>query len=129
MKLYKTVDSEEYSEVYNPPAIGLPFKMRIGDTFETSSTVTEYDPDGNIIGTNDIYTHMTLLAEEDITVKAGSFTKCLKLLKKENDEGKWSMAFVWLAHGIGEVKRDILGSEVRELISLTMPGKTFVPVD
>lgn len=123
-KRYKEVGSDGSFTVFNPPAIDLPSVMRIGETFSHTSIVTVHDPDGNVTNSYTYIIELTLMGVEDITVKAGSFTRCLKFSEREFEEGEWEDETFWLAPGIGEVKSSEVSSE---LISFTKGNKSYYP--
>jgi hypothetical protein len=126
LKQYKSVASSGESATYSPPGIWVPYMMRIGDTFTHTTTRTEYNSSGQVVGTAPSTMTITLTAEEDVTGRLGTFTNCLKFSGVETDEGETSSFIVWLAPGIGEVI-SIADGEIRDLISLTDQGNTYVP--
>ena len=128
LKIYKSVCSDGSYIMRTPPAICFPPFMRLGDTFEHTSTCTEYDPDGNVMDTWPWIIQLTLEGEEDITVKAGTFLRCLKFSVREYDEGRWEEFTIWLAPGIGDIKW-VRDHEDRELLTFTRGHKTYCPVD
>ena len=125
---YKSVRSDGSYVNYDPP-LTIPHFASLGDTFEQNSTCTEYDPDGNVVSIWSYISQITLEAEEDVTVRAGHFSGCLKISVRELDEGEWSDITLWLAPRIGDVKRVFAGKESRELLSFTAGRRTFYPID
>ena len=128
LKTYKGVCSDGTYNLYDPPAIVLPRMIRIGEAFSSEGTRTYYDVDGNETDSWEYSIELTLEGVEDIEVPAGSFDGCLKFSGNEVDEGEEADLTLWLAPGIGEVKRE-LGTEVRELISFTEHNTTYHPGD
>ena len=129
LMLYNGVSSDGSYSTFEPPAMILPRLIRVGETFEHTGTRTEYDAGGGIVGTWPFSMELTLDGEEDVEVLAGRFTGCLKFSGTENDEGEESEVTLWLASGIGDVKRGFSGDEERELISFTDRNTTYHPND
>jgi len=125
---YMEVCSDGSHATYDPPMIRLPHMIRVGTTFKHTSTRTEYDADGNKVGSWPCSIEITLEGEEDIEVLAGSF-RCLRFswVDKEGDE-EGDKETHWLSPRIGEVKE--IGPEAdRELISFTEHNTTYHPGD
>ena len=127
LKLYKSATSDGSYALYDPPAIILPATIAVGNTFQHSSTRTDYDPSGIVEGTGSYTIELTLLGREAITVRSGRYN-CLKFSVREFDEGQWSDFTMWLASGVGEVKRVSTFGEA-ELLSFTKGNITRYPVD
>jgi len=128
LMIYKGVNSDGTYYKYNPPFLNLPRSIRIGDTYTTNTTRTDYDAGGTPTGSASFSRILTLEAEEDINVHAGNFSGCLRLSGTENNDGVISDFTRWLAYGIGEVKSEFEDEE-RELISFTDRGTTYHPTD
>jgi len=130
LKLYKGVNSDGSYYTYDPPVIYLPRSIRLGETYTTNpSTRTDYNASGGVIGSTPFSMTLTLETEEDIQVHAGNFADCLRLSGTEIDEGVESDLTLWLADGIGEVRRVFAGEEERELLSFTKKNTTYHPTD
>lgn len=129
LKTYKGVCSDGSYITCDPPLIQYPTSIRIGETFTNSCTITEHDAAGNVVGSWPYSRELTLEAAENVEVLASNFARCLKFSGTEEDEGDTAEFIIWLAPGIGEVKRVFPGDEGRELISLTGQGKTYSPAD
>ena len=127
LKLYKSATSAGDYTIYDPPAVILPVTMRVGRTFQYTSTRTEYDPSGIVTSTGPFIIELTLMGKETITVRSGQYN-CLKLSGREFDMQWWDFT-IWLAPGVGEVKRVYTGVEDRELLSFTREDTTRYPVD
>lgn len=123
---YKTVYSDGSYVICDPP-MSIPLHMGLGDTLENESVCREYDSNGNVVNTWNYIEELTLEAEEDITVMAGTFVGCLRFSGSEHEDGNLYEFTIWLAPGIGEVKRVFPDSEERELISFTKGGTTYYP--
>ena len=126
LKTYKSVCSDGSYLMFDPPAMH-PASIRIGETFKHTCMVTEHNADGRVVGSWPYSRELTLEGEEDVEVMAGSFAACLKFSGTEVDEGQTDQFTLWLAPGIGEVKRVFPGDEDRELISFTGRGITYCP--
>jgi hypothetical protein len=102
--------------LYDSPDILLPRSMATGAIFERSSSYTRYDATDTEVATGTIEREVTLVGVEEVTVRAGSFTECLKFSETvsweedQNNYGSWEKTF-WLAPGIGPVKWDQAVSE------------------
>lgn len=126
LKEYKRVCSDGSYDTYDPPRIQLPHLIHVGETFSHTTTITEYDAGGNPTGSETLSMELTLVAEEDVEVLAGSFARCLKFSGTTSDQYSQDGFTLWLVPGIGEVK--FVNSEFdRELISYTEPGTTYCP--
>ena len=126
---YKSIRPDGSYNISNPPTIRFPASIRLGETFEHSCEITEYDKYDRVVDTWPYSIELTLERVEDIEVLAGKFTQCLWLFGKEIDEGQEAEIIYWLAHGVGEVKRVFPDEEERELIYFTDRGKTYYPND
>jgi hypothetical protein len=129
LKMYKRVHSNGSYTTYVPAMMQLPRMIHIGETFKHTSNRTEYDTNGSVTHAGPYVIELTLEGEEDVEVLAGSFPGCLRFSGTEGDEGNPDDMILWLAPGIGEVKRIFAGSEDRELISFTGRGITYCPGD
>jgi len=125
---YKSVSSDGSYAVIDPPVILFPASIHIGETFKHSCEVTEYDKYDRVAATLPYSRELTLDGIEDIEVLAGKFNRCLRFSGIETEEDMEEF-IIWLAPGVGEVKRVFPGDEERELISLTVRGKTYCPAD
>lgn len=133
LKQYKDVTSDGSYTIYDPPSIQLPRLIRIGETFEHTCTVTEFDDDGNVVGSWPYSIELMLEGREDVKVPAGRFAACLKFSGTIAEGGRIPEDLtVWLAPGIGDVKRILAGGfmdENRELVSFTGRGITYYPAE
>jgi hypothetical protein len=128
LMIYKGVNSDGSYYIYNPPWLYLPRSIRMGETYTTNTIRTDYDTGGTPTGSVPFSMTLTLEAEEDMQVLAGNFSDCLRLSGTENEEGVISDVTLWLAYGMGEVKKEFEDEE-RELISFTDRGTTYHPTD
>lgn len=129
LKVFKGAQSDGYYSLYSPPSIVFPAKMSLGETFRHSSIHTRYDPEGNVVNTEDFTIEVTFIGVEDVTVRAGRFTKCLKFSVREFDEGEWTENTFWLATGVGKVKSVNVDGDIIELLAYTKGSKTYYPVE
>jgi hypothetical protein len=128
LKLYKSVTSTGSYIIYDPPAVILPATMRVGGTFQFTSTRTSYDPSGIVKHTGPYTIELTLMGKEVITVRSGRYN-CLKFSGSVLEAGDWADFTMWLASGIGEVKKVLIGIGESELMSFTMGDNTYFPVN
>jgi len=126
LKVYKRICSDGSYSMYDPPMIKLPRSIQVGDTFSNTTTITEYDADGNPVETSALNMKITLEGQEDVEILAGSFAKCLKFSGTESDEYSDDDFTLWLTNGIGEVKSTCAEFD-RELVSFTGSGITYSP--
>jgi len=129
LEMHKVFCSDGSYAMYDPPVVLLPHLIRIGESFTYNSTRIDYGADGNVLGSSPYRIELTLQGEEDVEVPAGTFTGCLRFSGREEDEGVEAELTLWLAPGIGDVKRVYTGFEDRELISFTRQGITRCPSD
>ena len=80
--------------------------MEMGSTFGTSSKIVRTSVGGAFIQDDLMVNTATLLAVEDVTVPAGSYSACLKIhtLRTSSTFGRFNRV-QWFCAGVGEVKR------------------------
>ncbi|MBN2593027.1 MAG: hypothetical protein JXA81_05935 [Sedimentisphaerales bacterium] len=127
LKVYKRICSDGSYSIYDPPMIKLPRSIQVGETLSNTTTITEYDADGNPIESSTLRMDITLEGQEDVEILAGSFAKCLMFSGTESDDFSDDEFTLWLATGIGEVKSTCADFD-RELVSYTASGITYCPV-
>jgi predicted transcriptional regulator len=139
-KEYRSVSKVEYYLEYDQPVILLPSKMSIGQTIEpTPYTYKWYDSGGQEISSGTEIIGLTLIGVEDITVKAGTFTNCLKFQREgswdesDGELGEYKETF-WLAEDVGMIKvieeetEYIEGIEKTETITYELKKYFTVPI-
>jgi hypothetical protein len=83
---------------------------------ENSGTVTMYDWDGTEKGTETY--RVRLLAFENVVVPAGNFSRCLKAeMYEQRSPGDTQTNILWLAPGVGGVKRDYVNHSTGRTVS------------
>ena len=102
--------------MYDAADILFPKSMEVGDAFQCSSSYTKYDASDSEIATGTLERELTLTGVEDVTVRAGTFSECLKFLETvfweegQDTYGSRERTF-WLALGVGLIKWDEAISE------------------
>jgi hypothetical protein len=127
LKIYRSGDRNLVSvsggyTLYNPPLKRFPASMSVGQILTQKGTATEYDLNGNQVGSYPYYWKITLKSVETVQTYIGTIANCLKF-NIDNGEEKWS---IWLASNIGMVKSAEVGQDGR-LLSFTKEGKTYYP--
>jgi len=110
--------------VYEPPAIQYPKTMKMGEVYER--TALRYNYNGQEDKPAQTLTEtlrLSLLGEEDITVPAGTFKGCLKMMSDsrlfdKGNEVQRKIGLGWIAPGDGLVKKfsvDLVGGAVTHM--------------
>lgn len=109
IKAYKEVDVDGSYLVFTPPFIILPFNKESPKKYKCSYLI--YDNEGCLIPNSggEITMEIKFEAREGITIPAGKFLNCIKVLKSESwdsDDGGFAEAksIVWFAKGVGKVE-------------------------
>ena len=94
--------------IYTPPAYVMPATMKPGDLHQSTSHLLRYNSDGTQKDTGSFYVTTFFEAVEEVSVPAGTFDSCLKLIITRDDVFSDMIINVvfneWLAHGVGIVK-------------------------
>ena len=94
--------------IYTPPTNMLPAKMKVGDIHYNTSHLFRHNQAGEIEGEGSFYGTTILEAVENVTVPAGEFKNCLKIVLIKDDVFSDMVVNVvqtqWVARGIGTVK-------------------------
>ena len=98
--------------VFDPPRMVFPANFKLGEVYEQPYGYTQYSiDDDSIVGTFTGSETVTLESIEDVTVPAGTFKRCLKIVTSTySQNGDWVEAIdeiTWYAHKVGMVKHDI----------------------
>jgi hypothetical protein len=101
------------TEVFTPALVLFPERIASGGTFTTESTAWSCRPGGLPLPVN-VKRTVRLAAVEDVTVPAGTFAGCLRLetetaRTRAGHEAQVARETVWLAPGVGIVKRERTG--------------------
>jgi len=108
MKIYKISDPTGI-KVYNPPPLWFPAQFELGEVNQQSLSFSLYSTDGTFLGTATGTETISLESVEDVTVPAGTFKDCLKII----DSGSWQVStdlygelehIFWLAQNVGPIK-------------------------
>jgi len=94
--------------IYTPPANVIPAKMRVGDIHYNTSHLFRFNSDGTLKDEGSFYDTTVFQAVESVTVPAGTFDQCLKLILTRDDVFSDMVIKVnlteWVAEGVGIVK-------------------------
>ena len=94
--------------VYTPPAVMVPSKIKIGEVYTAASHLMRYNSNDSYLDQGSYYGTSYLEAIEDITVPAGTFLGCCKVIMTRVDVFSDLLVSVhmteWLAKGVGTVK-------------------------
>ena len=126
--------------IYDPPLIFMPAQADLGESYQWSSSYSEYSIDaGTLINTGTVNTMFSIEKVEDVTVPVGAFEDCLKISMldtyQSSDSGTIEMYHTaWFARNFRDIKHDVtvkmssLGEEdidftmTMELIRATVDG-------
>lgn len=94
------------SQTYLPPVLYLKSIFSINDTWSTTTTLSVDNNNGTAVGTHSVTYNVVVLAIEDVSVPAGTFSNAYKI---EVDVSSSYLAAVetitfWLAENIGIIK-------------------------
>ena len=128
LKLYKGWrSSDSHYFICNPALKIAPRYMSIGQTHTHSTSCTEYDSDGNPLGTGPISRTIKLEGIENKQIITGTYTGCLKFSETMCEGADCEpTSTTWLAPGIGRIKSSN-SEEDNELISYTNGFVTYIP--
>ncbi len=129
--------------IYDPPLIFMPDQADLGESYQWSSSYSEYSIDaGTLINTGTVSATFSIESVEDVTVPVGTFEDCLKISMSDtyqsSDGGTIGMYHTaWFAHNFRDIKHDVtvkmssLGEEnidftmTMELIRATVDGVDY----
>jgi len=98
--------------IYDPPELTFPAQFDLGDVHQQSYTNFIYSLDGGtLLDTGTISETVSLELVEDVTVPAGTFKDCLKILYSisyQNASGEYGNFedYNWFARNVGRIKVD-----------------------
>ena len=111
--------------IYTPPTNVIPAKMRVGDTHYNTSHLFRHNNDGTIKDEGSFYDTTIFEAVERVTVPAGTFENCPKIVLIRDDVFSDLVVNVvftqWLAKGVGIIK-----SNAKVMIYSPQGGDPFV---
>jgi hypothetical protein len=90
-----------YYELFDPPVVNKTSDWPVGQRI-TNMTVLKTSVPGQPVNEQYHYREYTLLGIEDVTVPAGTFTDCLKILNRRSYDSR--AIIYYLAKGVGTVK-------------------------
>ncbi|MBN1344345.1 MAG: hypothetical protein JXQ73_16780 [Phycisphaerae bacterium] len=95
---------------FDPPLTPLPARLRVGDTVDTDAQLTCQDERGRKLYDGAARRSVLLEGLEDVRAGGRRFAKCLRLCVRTRLHLHWGPAihltqYVWLARGVGEVRR------------------------
>jgi len=94
--------------IYTPPANVIPARMKVGDMHYSTSHLFRFNYDGTLKDEGSFYDTTVFETVEAVTVPAGTFEKCLKLILTRDDVFSEIVINVilteWIAQGVGIVK-------------------------
>jgi hypothetical protein len=97
--------------IYTPPTIVIPAKMKAGDIHYNTSHLFRHNQDGIIEAEGSFYATTILEAVENVTVPAGEFKNCLKIVLIKDDVFSDMVVNVvqtqWVAKKVGTVKDSV----------------------
>ena len=111
--------------IYTPPANIIPAKMRVGDIHYNTSHLFRFNSDGTLKDEGSFYDTTVFEAVESVTVPAGTFDRCLKLILTRDDVFSDMVIKVilteWITEGVGIVK-----NTARVIIYSPAGGEPFI---
>jgi len=111
--------------IYTPPANVIPAKMRVGDIHYNTSHLFRFNSDGTLKDEGSFYDTTVFETVESVTVPAGTFDKCLKLVLTKDDVFSDMVIKVvlteWIAERLGIVK-----SNAKVIIYSPEGGEPFI---
>jgi hypothetical protein len=98
--------------VFDPPRMVFPANFKLGEVYEQPYGYTQYSiDDDSIVGTFTGSETVTLESIEEVTVPAGTFRNCLKVVTSTySQNGDWVEGIdeiTWYSPKVGMVKHDI----------------------
>ena len=97
--------------MFSSPLMVFPRNVELGRAYKDSASGKVYDAAGTLKEEGTAMTEVTIEAIENVNVAAGNFDSCLKVLISQviqSDKILITVAeTIWLAEGIGQVKRQI----------------------
>lgn len=111
--------------IYTPPANVIPAKMGVGDIHYNTSHLFRFNSDGTLKDEGSFYDTTLFETIESVTVPAGTFDTCLKLILTRDDVFSDMVIKVmlteWVAEGVGIVK-----SKAKVIIYSPEGGEPFI---
>lgn len=111
--------------IYTPPTNVIPAKMKVGDIHYNTSHLFRHNHDGTIKGEGGFFDTTIFEAVEKVTVPAGTFENCPKVILIRDDVFSDMVVNVvftqWLAKGVGIIK-----SKAKVMIYSPEGGEPFV---
>ena len=78
-------------EIYDQPFLCVPAQFDLGEVCQDSYSFSKYSSDGTLLGKGTGSHTILLKSMEDVTVPAGTFKDCLKII----DSGSWQISSDW----------------------------------